>query len=115
LPLPHSGFPDKKKTIPDPYTEAEFNAMVDKATYDEALLIYMFITTGARAQEIAHMEREDINWNLGELHIVKKRRLGVVGKTDATRRTVLLDADFVCRVVIETAQYAPFPIDGPLY
>lgn len=75
-------FPKKKKTIPDPYSEAEFNAMMEKATYEEALLIFFFITTGMREQEIAHAEGVDIV--NGQLMIFR-------GKTDAAARNVDLD------------------------
>lgn len=96
--LPYSEFPDKKVTIPDPYTEDEFDAMMKVASYEEGLLLYFFITTGMREQEIAHTEREDINWELGELHIVKKPKYGWGGKTAAAIRQIPLDDELLAEL-----------------
>jgi len=89
--LPASEFPDKKETIPDPYTEDEFNGMLKVADYEEGLLLHFFAVTGMREQEIAHAEREDINWDLGIIRIVKKEKFGWTGKTKAARREVPLE------------------------
>lgn len=97
-PLPASEFPDKKVTIPDPYTEEEFNAFMAKADYETGLLVYFFATTGMREQEVAHTEREDVDWNLGNLHIVKKAKYGFTGKTRAALRTVPLDDELLAEL-----------------
>ena len=44
--FPIKEFPDKKPTVPDPYTEEEFNAMLEQATYDEGLLSSMYNPCG---------------------------------------------------------------------
>jgi hypothetical protein len=93
--LPITEFPDKKVTIPDPYTEEEFNAMQALATYDEGLLMYAFATTGFREQETAHSEREDINWELGEITIRKKAEYKFRGKNRSARRTTALTPELL--------------------
>jgi integrase len=94
-PLPATEFPDKRDTKPDPYTEQEYDAMSRIADYEAGLLIYTFASTGMRKQEVAHAEREDIDWELGELTIRKKKRYNWLGKNKSARRTVRLSPELL--------------------
>ena len=98
--LPVSEFPDKKETIPDPYTEAEFDGFMLHADYEDALRIYAYARTGLRDQELAHAERRDIDWDLGVLYIVKKRERGFKGKTPAALRAVPLNEDLLAEYAL---------------
>jgi integrase/recombinase XerD len=109
--LPVSEFPDKKETVPDPYTEDEFHTMLREATYDEGLLLYFFATSGMREQEVAHAEREDIDWSLGELHIVKKAKFGFTGKTRAALRQVPLTDELLGELHLKASGLL-FPNEG---
>ena len=93
-------FPKKKHTIPDPYSEAEFNAMMAHATYEEALLIFFFVTTGMREQEIARVEGVDIV--NGQVMIFR-------GKTDAAARNVDLDPVLLAELQVLGRKALLFP------
>jgi integrase len=99
--LPVSEFPDKKETIPDPYTQEEYEAMMDVATDEERLLLYMFAVTGMREQEIANARRENINFELGVIYVVKDGEFK--GKNKSARREVELPDDLL----------AEFKLRGP--
>lgn len=99
-PLPVSEFPDKKETVPDPYTEQEFDAMMRVANYDEGLLLFSFAVTGLREQEMAHAEHEDIDWELGQLNIRKKAKYNWRGKNRSARRSVTLPPELLAEYAL---------------
>jgi integrase len=99
--LPVSEFPDKKETVPDPYTQEEYEAMTEVATDEERLLLYTFASTGMREQEIANARRENINWELGVIYVVKDGEFR--GKNKSARREVPLPDDLL----------AEFKLRGP--
>ena len=55
-------WPEIPDSEPNPYTVEEVKALQEVATEDERLLIRLFVGTGCREQEIAHLEWTDINW-----------------------------------------------------
>jgi integrase len=55
-------WPEIPDSEPNPYTIEEVKALQEVATQDERLLIRLFVGTGCRDQEIAHLEWTDINW-----------------------------------------------------
>lgn len=91
--LPYSEFPDKKETIPDPYSQEEFEAMQRVATDEDRILLYMFVTTGMREQEVANAKRENINFELGVIYVVKDGDFKA--KNKSARREVPLPEDLL--------------------
>ena len=57
--LKKQDWPDRKKTVPDPYTDAEIEGMLKFASPMEALIIRMFRGTGMREQELARISHQD--------------------------------------------------------
>lgn len=98
--LPVNQFPDKKNPPPDPFTEEEFDRFMLHASYEDALLIYFFAVTGMRKMEVANAKKSDINWELNEISVVKKRDLGFLGKTPAALRDMPLPDDLLAELAL---------------
>jgi integrase len=97
--LKKDDWPDRKRTTPDPYSEAEINAMLSFATDEESLIIRAFRGTGMRNAELAHAEREDIDWVNKCIYVRRRKdKYGWRAKNKAAVRSIPLDdqllADF---------------------
>jgi integrase len=81
-------WPKKPDTEPSPYSDAEQEAMMEAASYEERLLLRFFLGTGMREQEVAHAELSDIKDNY--IQVQAKPQYGWSPKTDAGTRKIPL-------------------------
>ena len=89
--LKKQDWPDRKKTVPDPYTDAEIEGMLGFASPIEALIIRMFRGTGMREQELAHAELEDINWDAKYIQVHRRKpKFNWRSKNKAAKRQIPL-------------------------
>jgi integrase len=90
--LKKDDWPDRKVTTPDPYTEEEITSMLSFATGDEALIIRAFRGTGMRNAELAHAEREDIDWVNKCIYVRRRKdKFGWRAKNNSAVRSIPLD------------------------
>ena len=81
-------WPKRPLTEPRPYTDEELEAMMEVASYDERLLLRLFLGTGMREQEVAHAELSDIKDSY--IQVQAKPQWGWSPKTDAGTRKIPL-------------------------
>lgn len=80
---------------PNPYEVEEVQAMQSVATEDERLLIRVFVGTGCRDMEIAHLEWGDINWTDKTVWIHAKPEYDWRPKTKAGTRKIPISDSLV--------------------
>ncbi|HFK4134875.1 TPA: DUF3596 domain-containing protein [Klebsiella oxytoca] len=92
---PHDGIKMLKRSRkdPDPLLHDEYNAFIKVLAPKAALLWTIAVHTGLRHGELAALAWEDIDLELGEIHVCRNKTnegLFVPPKTDAGKRTVTL-------------------------
>ena len=97
--LKKDDWPDRKITVPDPYTENEINAMLSFATAEQSLIIRMFRGTGMRNKELAHAEGSDIDWANKSIRIQRRKdKYGWRAKNKAAARSIPLSDDLLAEL-----------------
>jgi site-specific recombinase XerD len=80
-------WPDDPETIPQPYSDAEQKALLDAAG-EHRLMVWFYLATGMRRQEVQHTEVEDIEDNY--IKVQAKPKWGWSPKTCAGTRQIPL-------------------------
>jgi len=93
-------WPTKKRTTPDPYTEAEVNAMIAVAIDpNEALLVEFMAATGMREGEVSVAEREDLDEENAGIHVRRaKPEYDWRAKNDAAERIIYIGDELIAKV-----------------
>jgi integrase len=105
-------WPDKKDTVPDPYTDEEIEVMISFATADEKLLIRFFAATGMREGEVSVAEREDLDAAKKCVYVRRaKPQYGWKRKNKAATRTIYLGGDLL-KALLERGPGLLFPKNG---
>jgi integrase len=103
--LAHHEFPKEKPRKPTKYSKEMVKAWLKAATLDEADLIWFFLSTGFRDDEVANIEWSDINFRDRTVNVHAKRNWKP--KDDESRAIdIPLSADFIKRMEARRARYA---------
>jgi integrase len=108
--LKSKDYPEQKLTEPDPYTEEEIGLLKKHASHRERLILNLFLASGCRDQEIAHLEFTDLNFATNTIRIQKKDCFNWKPKSKAGTRSILISAALLAEL---RATYSGNPLIFP--
>jgi integrase len=82
----------KRRRAPDVLTAAEIKALVDNLPMRERTLVLLAASTGLRQSELFGLKWRDVDFQRGELYVIRSVVFGVVGrcKTESSQKPVPL-------------------------